>query len=167
MLCGHKAWWKLAVVLLLAGSGVPGQPGPDFISVAVSPGLVTFALPRSGVASGSSPLSIVTTWQIQRGGTVVSVYAYFADSTAALSDGAGSNIPSARVLGSVNGAPAAAFSGAGPFSAGGSLTVFSQQVRNNKNFTRTDTLNLQIDTTGLNLRAGSYSGVARIQSFAM
>lgn len=156
----------LALALLWPSALYPQKPGPDSISVSAAPGLVMFALPANGVANGSSPVSVTTTWQIQKGGTVVSVYAYFSNTVAALSDGAGSNIPSANVSGSVNGGPMTPFTGAGPYS-GGSLLVFSDQVRNNKRVTRTDNVGMQINTTGLGLRPGSYSGVLRIQSFAM
>lgn len=169
-MCDWRQRARMAVVAVcfLAGWGVHAQgPRPSSLSISAAPGLVTFALPPNGVATGSSPVSITTTWQIQRGGTQVSVYAYFTNSAAALTNGMGSDIPSARVSGSINGGPLAPFTGTGPFSAGGSLTVFTQQVRNNKSVTRTDTVNLQIDTTGLGLRAGSYSGVIRIQSFAL
>ena len=165
----QRARWFFVAVCFLAGCGVyaQGRPGTDSLSISAAPGLVAFALPPNGVASGSSPVSITTTWQFQRGGTQISVYAYFTNSAAALTDGTGSNIPSARVSGSVNGGPAAPFTGTGPYSAGGSLTVFTTLVRNNKKTTRVDDVNLQIDTTGLGLRAGSYSGVMRIQSFAL
>lgn len=157
----------LAALLFLAASGLNAQPRPNSVSVAAAPALVTLALPPNGVSAAGAPINVVTAWSIQQGGTVVSVYGYFASSASALSNGLGDNIPSSRVSGSVNGGPFAPFTGGGPFSPGGSLTVFTQQVRGSKNVTRTDSLSLRIDTSNLGLRAGTYSGVMRIQAFAM
>lgn len=162
-----KIQLTLAALLFLAASGLNAQPQPNSVSVSASPGLVTLTLPPNGVSTASSPINIVTTWRIQQGGIVVSVCGYFSNSASALSNGLGDNIPSSRVSGSVNGGPFAPFTGGGPFSPGGSLTVFTQQVRGSKNVTRTDSLSLRIDTSNLGLRAGSYSGVMRIQAFAM
>ena len=83
----------------------------------------------------------------------------------ALADGAGDNIPSANVSGSVNGGAFTALTGASPFAAGSSLAIFNQFIFFfNINATRTDSLNLRIDTTGLNLPAGTYTGVLHIQA---
>jgi hypothetical protein len=76
------------------------------------------------------------------------------------------SIPSSHVLGRLPGGTFTPFTGAGPFSPGGSLLIFSQQVRNNKRATRTDAVDLQIDTTGLNLQPGVYTGTLRIQAIA-
>ncbi|HWQ03047.1 MAG TPA: hypothetical protein VNL38_01075 [Candidatus Nitrosotenuis sp.] len=142
-----------------------GGPFASSLSIAVSPSQVNFILPLSGISSGSSPVSITTTWTIQRGGTEVSVYAYFANPPAALSSG-NLSIPSSKVFGRLPGGTFMPFTATGPFSPGGSLLVFSQQVRNNKRTTRTDPLDLQIDTTGLNLQPGVYTGTLRIQAIA-
>jgi hypothetical protein len=148
---------------------LPGgaQPRPDSLTILVSPGLVNFALKPSGISTGSFPIVLTTTWQIQRGGTNVRVYAYFSVPNAALSNAAGGAIPTSRVFGSVNAGPFQPFTGTSPLAAGGSLLILSQQVRNNKQFTRSDSLEIQIDTTGLGLTPGAYTGVMRIQALAI
>jgi hypothetical protein len=98
----------------------------------------------------------------------VTVYAYFTTPAAALSNGAGANIASARVSGSANGAAFTPFTGNSPFAAGSSITVATWRILgNNRDGTRQDTLDLQIDTTGLPLPAGTYTGVLNIQAQAL
>jgi hypothetical protein len=148
---------------------VTAQPPPrrNVLTVTTSPGLVNFALLPSGISKGSLPVVITTAWMIQRGGTDVRVYAYFNNPAMALTNAAGSAIPSSRVFGKVNARAFQPFTGNSPLSVGGSLLIFDQQVRGNRVFSRTDTLELQIDTTGLRLTPGTYTGVLRIQALAI
>ncbi len=170
-----KARLTAATLLLLAamlrGPAGPGpamaQPPPDSLKITVSPGLVNFALKPSGISQGSFPITVTTSWQIQRGGTEVRVYAYFAPPSVALANPLGGAIPSARVFGRVNSGAFQPFTGTSPLGPGGSLLIFGQQVRNNKQLTRSDSLDLQIDTTGLNLSPGAYSGSLRVQALAL
>jgi hypothetical protein len=135
------------------------------ITVTAAPGVVNFALLRSGISIGSAPISITTTWTLPFFIGTVKEYAYFTSAASALADGAGDNIPSANVSGSVNGGAFTALTGASPFAAGSSLAIFNQFIFFfNINATRTDSLNLRIDTTGLNLPAGTYTGVLHIQA---
>jgi hypothetical protein len=98
----------------------------------------------------------------------VNEYAYFTTPAAALTDGAGDNIPSASVAGSFNGGAFTAFTGTSPFAAGSSMTLFDQFIFIFNFFgTRTDSLNLRINTTGLNLPAGTYTGLLHIQAQAL
>jgi hypothetical protein len=139
------------------------------ITVIAAPGLVNFALARNGVANGNAPVSITTSWTLPIPIGTVTEYAYFSSATAALSDGASDNIPSASVSASANGGAYTAFTGTSPFAAGSSVTLFSQfiVILLNSTSARTDTLNLRIDTTGLNLPAGTYTGVLHIQAQAI
>lgn len=139
------------------------------ITVIAAPGLVNFALVRNGVANGNAPVSITTSWTLPILIGTVTEYAYFSSATAALSDGASDNIPSASVSASANGGAYTAFTGTSPFAAGSSVTLFSQfiVILLNSTSARTDTLNLRIDTTGLNLPAGTYTGVLHIQAQAI
>jgi hypothetical protein len=139
------------------------------ITVTASPGLVNFNLPPSGVANGSVPVSITTSWVLPVLFGQVTEYAYFASPASALADGAGDNIPSANVSGSFDGGAFSAFAGTSPFAAGSSMTLFNQFVLIllNSSATRTDTLNLRIDTTGLGLPAATYTGVLHIQAQAI
>lgn len=144
------------------------------LTVSAAPGLVNFALVRSGVANGSSAINITTSWSLPVRYTTVQEYAYFTSTVAALTDGAADNIPSAKVSGSPNGGAFAPFTGNSPFAAGSSLLIFStdpaggnnQNNGGNNTQTRTDTLSLRIDTTGLNLPAGTYSGTLNIRAQA-
>jgi hypothetical protein len=167
----RRAWPLFPVVLaffaLTDTAHTQRGPQPSLLAINVSPRQVNFALVRSGISNGSSPLTITTVWHFPRGGgSEVSVWAYFANPGSALSSGT-SVIPSSRVLGRVQGQPFVPFTASGPFSPGGSLLVFTVAVRDNKRNTRTDSLDLQIDTTGLNLRPGTYSGSLRIQISAL
>jgi len=138
------------------------------ISITAAPGLVNFNLVRNGVANGSAAVSITTTWSLPILFGTVTEYAYFTAPAAALTDGAGDNIPSASVSASFNGGAFTAFTGTNPFGAGSSISLFSQFIFIvfNNPATRTDTLNLRIDTTGLGLPAATYTGVLHIQAQA-
>jgi hypothetical protein len=139
------------------------------ITITAAPGLVNFNLVRNGAVIGSSPVTITTTWALPILFGTIREYAYFTSPAAALTDGAGDNIPSGSVAGSFNGGAFTPFTGASPFAAGSSKTLFTQRVFiffSNPG-RRTDTLNLRIDTTGLNLPAATYTGVLHIQAQAI
>ncbi len=137
------------------------------LTVSAAPSLVNFALLPNGVASGSSTITITTSWVLKPPNTVT-VCAFFNSAAAALTDGAGNNIPSTNVLGSPNGGAFTPFTGTSPFSGASSVTIFSQRVLGfSRQVTRSDTLDLQINTTGLGLPAGTYTGLLRIQAQAI
>jgi len=138
------------------------------LTITAAPGLVNFNLVRNGTATGSSPVTITTSWRLPLIFGNIVEYAYFTDPAAALTDGASDNIPSASVSGSFNGGAYTAFTGASPLAAGSSITLFNQFffIFFTNPGTRTDTLNLQINTTGLNLPAATYTGVLHIQAQA-
>jgi hypothetical protein len=138
------------------------------LTLSAAPGLVNFALLPSGVASGGSTINITTTWTLRPSVGAVTVWAYFSSVPSALSDGTGDNIPSASVTGSPNGGAFAPFTGSSPFAAGSSLQIYTLSILgNNKTGTRIDTLNLKINTTGLNLPAGTYTGTLILQGQAL
>jgi hypothetical protein len=138
------------------------------VAVAAFPANVNFALVNGAVATGSTPITITTTWDISPSVGNLTLYAFFSAPAAALSNGAGNNIASSRVLGSVNGGAFVPFTGISPFAAGSSLPIFTFRViGNNRRGTRNDTLNLQIDLTGAVLPAGTYSGTLLIQAQAL
>jgi hypothetical protein len=138
------------------------------LTLSASPGAVNFNLVPSGVANGSGTVAVTTTWTLVPSVGAVTVWAYFSTAVAALSDGAGDNIPSSSVLGSPNGGAFAPFTGVSPFAAGSSLQIFTVRILgNNRTGTRVDNLDLRINTTGLNLPAGTYSGVMHIQAQAL
>jgi len=138
------------------------------ITITAAPGLVNFNLVPNGTATGSSPITITTSWRLPLIFGNIIEYAYFTSPAAALTDGAADNIPSASVSGSFNGGAYAAFTGVSPLAAGSSITLFNQFffIFFTNPGTRTDTLNLQINTTGLKLPAATYTGVLHIQAQA-
>ena len=139
----------------------------DSLSVTASPSLVNFTLVPSGISVGSVPVSITTSWRLHPLVTATT-YAYFLSAPAALTDGAANNIASSRVLGSVNGGAFATFTAANPFTAGSGLQIFSVRIKGfNRVGSNTDSLNLEIDTSGLGLPAGTYSGLLVIQAQAI
>jgi hypothetical protein len=160
------------LIILAAWAALPpvawaqGPFPPTFVRVSAAPGLVTFRLPPSGIAPGSAPVNITTQWRLRRGNTLT-VYAYFTAPAAALTSGA-SKIPSSKVSGTNAAGTLLPFTGSGPFSTGGSITIFQERIRGrNRGGTRTDAMSLQIDTTGLGLGPGVYSGTLVIHAEAI
>jgi hypothetical protein len=134
---------------------------------------VNFALTENAAANGDVPTIIRTAWNLNPGQTgAVTLYAYFNVPAQALTDGAGTNIPSSWVLGQMTtGTPTTytAFTQTNPVGpAGGSLALFTTNITGiNKNSNRTDNLNLRIDLTGHTLATGTYTGTLRIQARAL
>jgi hypothetical protein len=155
----------------------PVRPRPatavSSLSISVTPSNVSFHLVSKGVAIGSVPVEITTSW----GGTLclltctIDIYGYFNSANAALSGGSPIvNIPSSEVLGQVtSGIPASytAFTQSNPIGgAGASLELVSQGFFIlSGSSSRTDALQLEIDLTNQpQLPAGSYSGTLYIQA---
>src|SRR5260370_25210345 len=113
----------------------------ESLTVAAAPATVNFTLVPNGTANGSSNVTVTTNWALGKTRTSMKVYAYFS-SAVGLTDGAGDNIPTANVLGSVNAGAYAPFTrGAGPFR-GNTQDVFHQTGRRAGTFHRShgDTL---------------------------
>jgi hypothetical protein len=119
-----------------------------------------------------SPVVIATQWNLNPGQTVtVNLMAYFSVPSQALIGGAVA-IPSSRIRGRMTtGLPVtftpinqSAVGGIG--TAGGSLQLFSQIVTGiNKNSSRTDNLDLQLDLVGFPaLAPGTYSGTLNLRA---
>jgi hypothetical protein len=145
----------------------------DSISIGATPSLVTFALGSGAVAQGSSGVNITTTWDSHGQTPQLSLYAYFNNSTAALSDGRSPThlIPSFAVLGQVTSGIPTSFTpftqtAAGFGAPGASLLLLNTQVGEvSRSGTRTDVLNLEIDLSGVsNLPAGVYTGTLTLQA---
>jgi hypothetical protein len=140
----------------------------ESLTLSVSPTTVSFALVPSGTANGNSPVSITTTWVLGPGRTALNVYAYFT-STSALTNTNGDIIPTTSFNGSINGGAYSSFTGgSGPFGTQ-SKVVYAHGAFSAGQFNsnHTDTLGLQIDTTGLSLPAGAYTGTLNIQAQAI
>jgi hypothetical protein len=175
---------RFAVALALLGLALAGAPAAyaqlnsnqatvnlnavlgESLTVSAGPGTVNFALAASGIANGSAPVSITTSWVLDSSRSSVACYAFFA-SAVALTDGT-NNIPTANVQGSINGGAWAAFTGgSGPFGTE-SQQIFSVAIgAGNRNSSRVDSLDLRIDSTGLGLPASTYTGVLNIQAQAI
>ena len=143
-----------------AGSVTLNATLSSSITITAAPGNVNFNLVRNGTATGSAPVTITTSWAVPVILGTMTEYAFFNASATALTDGGGDNIPSSSVAGSFNGGAYAPFTGTSPFGAGGSLTLFNQflLIIFSNPGSRTDTLNLQINTNGLSLPAGTTPG---------
>lgn len=135
---------------------------------------VNFALVAGGVAAGDTPVAIQTSWVLRPARTAVKLVGYF-DTTNALTDPGPpvANIGVANVFGRVATGTPTSFTAftqtvGGIGTAGASLELFSEPITGlNKNKTRTDNLELQIDlTTALQQPAGNYAGTLRIQAIA-
>jgi hypothetical protein len=77
------------------------------LTVAASPGDITFASTDARHATSSGPISVVTSWNLTAGGVNITTAAYFASAAAALSDGV-LNIPASDVFASIGGGTATA-----------------------------------------------------------
>jgi hypothetical protein len=147
----------------------------ESLTVAATPATVTIPLVAGGTATGSSPVSITTTWVLSSSRTSVTLVGFFASATAALTDGAATptNIPASEVLGQVTtGTPTAftAFTQTAPLGAAGAgLTLFNQSLTNaNRTANRTDNLNLEINLAAQpQLPSGTYNGTLNIQAQAL
>jgi hypothetical protein len=120
----------------------------------------------------SAPVVVQTSWNLNPGQTnTVNLVAYFSVPNQAMVGGT-TQIPSSRILGRMTtGLPATftpitqnAFGGVG--SAGGSLHLFGVNISGgNRNASRTDNLDLQLDLVGFpTLPAGTYTGVLNIRA---
>jgi hypothetical protein len=137
------------------------------VFILVFPGLVNFRLAPSGVSSGSSPVFVLTAWNLAPNVSQLTLYAYFTSGTAALT-GPGAAIPSSRVSGTNAQGTFQPFTGTSPFPGGGSITLFVENILGaRRRQLRIDTLNLRIDTTGLALSPGSYNGLLHLQVQAL
>jgi hypothetical protein len=118
-----------------------------------------------------SPVIVVTQWNVNPGQTnTVDLIAYFTTPAQALVGGS-TQIPSTRVRGRVTTGLPVAFTAisqnpvGGIGTGGGSLHLFSQIITGlNKDGSRTDNLDLQLDLTGMTLPPGTYTGTLNIRA---
>jgi hypothetical protein len=143
----------------------------DSITVSLSSNAVNFTLTQgSGSNPGSTGVTATTSWLLRPNIGSLKLYAFFATSTAALTDGAGNNIPSADFQISNNGGAFNALTNTVPFGgANAGLQLSSTPILgNNKSGTRTDQMNFNINLVPIpNLPAGTYTGTLTIQAQAI
>jgi hypothetical protein len=144
----------------------------ESLTLSLSASTVNFTLAAgSATNAGSTGITATTAWTLKPGRTAVGVYAYFASSTAALTDGAGDNIPSSAFFIADNaGASTAltntvAFGGANAGLQLANVTITAA----NRTASRTDAMAYNINLTGgtlPQLPAGTYTGTLNIQAQA-
>ena len=141
------------------------------VSVTLSANAVNFTLTGGSASNpGSTSITATTVWTLKPSVGSVKLYAFFSNSTSALTDGAGNNIPSADFQISNNGGGFQALTNTVPFGgANAGLQLSSTPILgNNKTGSRTDVMNFNINLAPLpNLPAGAYTGTLTIQAQAI
>jgi hypothetical protein len=142
----------------------------DSITLTLSGNAVNFTLVSGSATNpGNTGITATTTWVLRPSVNSLKLYAFFSSSTAALSDGAGHNIPSADFQISANGGAFAALTNTVAFGgANAGLQVSSVPIRGfNKTGTNSDVMTFNINLAPLpNLPAGAYTGTLTIQAQA-
>jgi hypothetical protein len=142
----------------------------DSITLTLSGNAVNFTLVGGSATNpGSTGITATTTWVLRPNVNSLKLYAFFSSSTAALSDGAGHNIPSADFQISDNGGAFAALTNTVPFGgANAGLQVSSVRILgNNKIGTNSDLMTFNINLAPQpSLPAGAYTGTLTIQAQA-
>jgi len=159
------------VLLLFAMCVTAGICFAETITTTTSGAGSSFNLtPGSNANPGSGTITANTNWSLSPPYDMY-VYAYFLSSTAALTDGAGHNIPASAFYLSDNGGPSTAVTSSSAFNAGfGGLNaglqldyVNVQPV--NKTGSVADAMAFNLDLSGITqLPAGTYTGTLYIQS---
>jgi hypothetical protein len=144
----------------------------ESLTVSLSASTVNFALTAGSAANaGSTSITATTRWVLKPGRTTMRVYAYFNSAAAALSDGAGDNIPSSAFKISDNGGASTALTNSVAFGAANAgLQLASVAITGaNRVGNRTDVMAFNIDlSTGTlpQLPAAAYTGTLNIQAQA-
>lgn len=141
----------------------------ESLSVALSSGAVNFNLVAGSANNpGLTNVTATTSWVLAPGRTAVKVYAYFANSAAALTDGT-DNIPSADFTISVGGGAAAALTNTVAFGGNNAGLQLSNTAISNANRTsnHADAMAFNINLSTLpQLPANTYTGTLNIQAQA-
>src|SRR5690242_18487520 len=144
----------------------------ESLTVGLSATTVNFPLTAgSATNGGSTNITATTAWVLKASRTAVKVYAYFANSASALTDGAGNNIPSSAFFIADNAGPSTALTNTVAFGgANAGLQLANVAITNaNRSANRTDAMAFNINLTGgtlPQLPAGSYTGTLNIQAQA-
>lgn len=144
----------------------------ESLTVSLSATSVNFALSAGSATNpGSGGVTATTAWTLAPGRTSVGIYAYFTSATAALSDGAGDNIPSSAFYISDNGGASAPLTNTvayGAANAGLKLATVAITT-GNRSANHTDAMTFNINLTGgtlPQLPANTYTGTLNIQAQA-
>jgi hypothetical protein len=143
---------------------------PESLTVGLSANAVTFNLTAgSATNAGNTNITATTTWVLRPSRTTLRVYAYFANSASALTDGGGNNIPTANFFIANNGGASTAVNQTVAFGgANAGLQLANVAITNaNRAGNRTDAMAFNINLTSLpQLPAGTYTGTLNIQAQA-
>ena len=143
----------------------------DSLTVSLSGNAVNFTLtPGSASNPGSLGITATTAWALKPSVGSVKVYAFFASSASALTDGAGDNIPSSDFEISNNAGPLTALTTSAPFGGANAGLMLSNTriLGNNRSGSHTDLMNFNINLSTLpNLPAATYTGTLTIQALAL
>jgi hypothetical protein len=145
----------------------------EAISLTLSANAVNFNLTAGSASNpGSTSITATTTWTLRPNRGNLTVYAFFASSASALTDGAGNNIPSSAFQISNNGGPFNALTNTVPFGGANAGLQLSQIpiLGNNKTGSRTDVMNFNINLSGgtlPQLPPATYTGTLTIQVQAL
>jgi len=144
----------------------------ESLTVALSASAVNFTLAAgSATNAGSTNITATTTWALKASRTAVAVDAYFASAAAALTDGAGDNIPSSAFFIADNGGASTALINTVAFGAANAgLQLANVPITAaNRSGTRADVMAFNINLTGgtlPQLPAATYTGTLNIQAQA-
>lgn len=144
----------------------------ESLTVSLSANAVNFNLSAgSATNAGTSGITATTAWTLASGRTSVGIFAYFGSATAALTDGAGDNIPSSAFFIADNaGAPAALTNTVAFGAANAGLKLATVPITNtNRAGKNIDamTFNINLSTGTLpQLPANAYTGTLNIQAQA-
>jgi len=143
----------------------------DSLTVSLSGNAVNFNLsPGNASNPGSLGITATTSWALKPSVGSVKVYAFFASSAAALTDGAGDNIPSANFEISNNAGHLTALTTTAPFGGAnaGLLLSTTKILGNNRSGSHADSMNFNINLSTLpSLPAATYTGTLTIQAQAI
>lgn len=144
----------------------------ESLTLSLSANAVNFTLAAgSPTNNGSTNITATTSWVLKPGRTAVGVYAYFGNAAAALTDGAGDNIPSSAFFIADNAGPSTALTSTVAYgAANGGLQLANVAITGaNKNASRTDVMAFNINLSGgtlPQLPAATYTGTLNIQAQA-
>ena len=144
----------------------------ESLTLSLSASTVNFTLASgSATNSGSTNITATTSWVLKPSRAAVNVDAYFTSAAAALTDGAGNNIPSSAFKIGVNAAAANPLVNTVAFGAANAgLRLRSTTITGaNKSATVNDILAFNIDLSGgtlPQLPAATYTGTLNIQAQA-
>jgi len=144
----------------------------ESLTLTLSANVVNFNLSAgSGTNAGSAGITATTKWTLAAGRNSVGVYAYFGSAAAALTDGAGDNIPSSAFFIADNAGTSTALTNTVAFGAANAgLQLANVAITGtNRSASRTDAMAFNINLTGgtlPQLPANTYTGTLNIQAQA-